>query len=80
MTWRELVDPAVRELAYAESAFLVRYLLESSRLAAGFRAYLQAVAAGGEGGSEELAEALGEGWDLLDPGFRRWLRARALSR
>lgn len=80
MTWRELVEPAARELAYAESAFLVRYLLESPELAAGFRAYLQAVAAGGEGGAEELTEALGEGLDLLDPGFRRWLRVRALNR
>jgi len=79
MTWRELVDPAARELAYAESAFFVRYLLESPGLAGGFQAYLQAAAAGGEGGSEELAEALGEGWDLLEPGFRRWLRARALA-
>ena len=80
MTWRELVDPVIRDLAYAESAFFVRYLLASPRLAAGFRHYLRSIAAGGEGGAEELLEALGEDWDLLDPGFRRWLRSQSLQR
>jgi hypothetical protein len=80
LSWRELVDPSVRELAYAGSAFFVRYLLASPRLAGGFRHYLRSIAAGGEGGGEELLEALGEDWDLLDPGFRRWLRSQSLQR
>jgi hypothetical protein len=79
MTWRELVDPAIRDLAYAESAFFVRYLLESPRRAAGLRTYLRSIAAGGAGEPAELLEALGEDWEALDRGFQRWLRTRALA-
>jgi hypothetical protein len=79
MTWRELVDPAIRDLAYAESAFFVRYLLESPRRAAGLRTYLRSIAAGGPGEPAELLEALGEDWEALDRGFQRWLRTRALA-
>lgn len=76
--WRELVEPRAREVAYAESAFFVRWLLAGEGRAAGFREYLRSVAAGGAGEGSDLLRALGEDWQDLDRGFRRWLRERAL--
>ncbi len=81
LTWRELVEPEARKVAYAESAFFIRYLLESEELAPGFRAYLRSVAAGGAGESPDLLRALDRpdgDWESLDRSFRRWLRAEAL--
>lgn len=80
--WRELVDPGTRQVAYAESAFFIRYLLESEELAAGFRAYLRSVARGGAGEGSDLLRHLGYeggGWEPVERGFRRWLRAQALA-
>lgn len=85
LTWRELVAPEARELAYAHSAFLVRYLLDGAgeARAAGFRAYLAELAGGAANDPAVLREALGlgaeHGWTTLDAGFRRWLRLRALA-
>jgi hypothetical protein len=80
LAWREMVDPAMRQTAYAESAFFIRYLLESETLAPGFRAYLRSVAAGGAGEGSDLLRHLGaDGWEDVERGFRRWLRAKALG-
>lgn len=80
LSWRQIVDPGLRETAYAEAAFFVRYLLDDGdeSLAAGFRRYLASIAAGGEGGPEDLRASLGRSWEDLDSGFGRWLRALAL--
>ncbi len=76
LSWREIVDPGLREDAYAESAFFVRYLLDGGdeALARGFRSYLAAIAAGGDGGPAALRASLGRDWAELDAGFGRWLR------
>jgi len=65
-----------RRLHYAAGGFLVRYLLDGGdpRLAAGFRAFLAAVASGDEAGGAALAKRLGRDLPALDRGFRRWLR------
>lgn len=78
--WRELVEPGTRQVAYAESAFFIRYLLQDGELAEGFRAYLGSVAGGGAGEGSDLLRHLGAGddWEGLERGFRRWLRAEAL--
>lgn len=81
LSWRELVEPAAREVAYGESAFFVRWLLDDEETAAGFRTYLRSVAAGGAGGGPDLLRALNRpdgDWESLDRRFRRWLRAEAL--
>lgn len=78
LDWREITDPAVRDLAYAESAFFVRFLLdpgfepERGRPEA-FRRYLATLAAGGPAGPDALLAALDEGWASLEPAFHRWL-------
>lgn len=78
--WRELVDPETRAIAYAESAFFIRYLLESEALAPGFRSYLGSIAAGGAGEGSDLLRHLGAGdWEGVERGFRRWLRSEALA-
>ncbi|HEX6198751.1 MAG TPA: hypothetical protein VF150_00685 [Thermoanaerobaculia bacterium] len=80
LAWREMVDPTMRQTVYAESAFFIRYLLESEERAAGFRAYLRSVAAGGAGEGSDLLRHLGaDDWDGVERGFRRWLRAEALA-
>ena len=67
LVWSEFTDPMDRSLRYAASAFLVRYLLDSGgdsgdgELAAGFRSFLQSVAAGGPAGVEQLAGYLERG-------------------
>jgi hypothetical protein len=80
LSWHRLSDPRRRELYYAESAFFIRYLLDGgdARLARGFREYLDGIAAGGDGEPGDLRRALGTGWDALDAGFGRWLRALSL--
>jgi hypothetical protein len=60
------------ELHYALSALWVRYLLDGG-LAAPFRAWLAAVAAGGDAGPEALRSHLGRDWTRLEQGFRAWL-------
>lgn len=76
--WSTITDPAVRDLAYAESAFFVRFLLDprSGRRGArteGFRRYLAAIAAGGPADAEALRAALGEEWSSLESAYHRWL-------
>jgi len=80
LSWREIVAPGLREAAYAESAFFIRYLLDGGdeALSRGFRRYLGAIAAGGDGGPDSLQTSLGRDWPELDRGFGRWLRSLEL--
>ncbi|MDY7092848.1 MAG: hypothetical protein SX243_07745 [Acidobacteriota bacterium] len=59
---------------YEQSALFVRYLLHDDALAAGFRAYLQRLAAGEEYDAEALRESLGRSWGELDRGLEAWLQ------
>lgn len=81
LSWRQLVDPGGRAVAYAESALFIRYLLDGPdpELAAGFRRYLVSITEGGEGDAETLREDLGKRWEELDKGFARWLRTVEVS-
>ncbi len=81
LAWRQLVDPAGRAVAYAESALFIRYLLDGGddQLAAAFRRYLVGITEGGPDDAETLREALGRRWEDLDKGFGRWLRTVDLS-
>ena len=60
---------------YSISAFWMRYLLtgEAPAGAAGFRAFLAAVAAGQRLDEQLLLTHLGDDWTDLEAGFRRWL-------
>lgn len=76
--WREIIDPSLRDLAYAESAFFVRFLLDrsagpSGARADGFRGFLAAIAAGGPTDAEALRAVLGEEWASLESAYHRWL-------
>jgi hypothetical protein len=76
--WHEITDPSLRALAYAESGFFVRFLLDpSGGRAEAFRGYLRSIAAGGPAGADSLLDALGEEWSDLEPDFHRWLVTRA---
>lgn len=81
LSWRQLVDPGGRAVAYAESALFIRYLLDGSdpQLMAGFRHYLVSITEGGDGDAETLREDLGRRWEELDKGFARWLRTLDVS-
>lgn len=82
--WNEFADPESRSLLYPASGFLVRYLLDGSgldgsggRSAPAFRAFLEAVAAGGDTDARALLTALGTSEKELETGFAAWLRAQA---
>ena len=71
--WEEFVQPDLRRLHYAQSAFLVRFLLDS-----GTRRYSDAVAAmlaGGAAREEATVSLAGE--SQLDRGFYLWARRLA---
>lgn len=76
LSWEEFVRPPASELHYAESAFLVRYLVEGEGggLAPGFHSFLAAVSEGGPATGEALAEHLSRPWARTEPGLRAWLR------
>jgi len=81
-SWRNLADPEVRTLRYAQSALLVRYLLDGDRRRwrPGFQRYLQGVVAGEPAGGERLLEDLGvDGWGPLESGFDGYLRFLELT-
>ena len=65
-----------RQLHYAESAFLVRFLLEAARgrYAEGFRAYLASLARERPDGPGELITRLDTTWPRLERDFDAWLR------
>ncbi len=65
-------------LHYVMASLWIRHLLADDQLAAGFRAFLAAVAGGGSAHPDALAGHLGHDWPRLSSGFRGWLlRQRA---
>ncbi len=79
--WEGFVHSPKIQLHYAAAAFWVRYLVEGEdgRHAAGFRAFLAAVAAGEPPAVETLQAKLGEPWSKLDAGFRSWIEKHAAN-
>ncbi len=77
--WEGFVRSPEIQLHYAAAAFWIRYLIEAEggRHAAGFRAFLAAVAAGEPPTADTLQGALGEPWSALDARFRGWIEERA---
>ena len=71
-------DAASGHLHYAKSSAFIRYLLSGRdyEQAAGFRAYLAAVASGGPATSEALLSYLGKGWMELEAEFSLWVTGR----
>lgn len=78
LEWEEFVAPGRSTVHYGQASFWIRHLLDGGdpRLAAGFRAYLLAVASGEPAGPEELRRRLGRGWPELDEAFAAWVRRR----
>lgn len=74
MPWESFVATGA-DLHYAQASFFVRFLLagENGALAPAFRAFLNAVAEGGEPSAGALEKALGRGWPELEAGFRAWV-------
>lgn len=81
LDWEAFVRPQGRELRYAASQFLVRYLLaaEGGALASGLRDFLRDVAGGGPATGEALRARLGRPWPQLELGFRAWVRSLPLD-
>jgi hypothetical protein len=79
MPWERFVGEGA-DLHYAQASFFIRYLLagENSALAPGFRAFLGAVADGGEPSAVALEKALGRSWPELELGFRAWVVAQSV--
>lgn len=79
MPWQEFVGAAAGAIHYAESAFLVRYLLDGRKrsLGEGFRRYLRAMAAGELKLGATVWTYLGIEADELEPAYYLWLRNQA---
>ncbi|MEE8524897.1 MAG: SH3 domain-containing protein [Thermoanaerobaculia bacterium] len=75
----EFFHPDGRQARYDLSAFFVRYLLDGD-LAARFRAFLAALAAGGSPASTAMRDHLERDWQALERGFAAWLDAGADGR
>ena len=73
----QFFDPEDRQVRYDASVFFVRYLLdgEDGELAAGFRSFLAALAAGEPWEASGLPTYLGRDWPRLEGGFATWLEA-----
>ncbi len=79
LDWESFVRDDRSRLHYGASAFWVRYLLqgEDGRHSEAFRRFLAAVAAGRPATAEALRQELGQGWDVLERGYRAWVLAEA---
>ena len=77
LAWAEFAAPEGRDLRYLQAVYLVRYLLDGGgeALAARFRGYLEALAAGSGIETLPLNQVLAVTWDQLEQGFRDWLSA-----
>jgi hypothetical protein len=73
MDWESFVQPGRQEDHYAQSAFLVRYLLDDPGLAPRFRRFLGQVAQGTPLTPATLQRALQREWARLDAGFQSYL-------
>ena len=79
LAWSDFVEPEGRDLLYAQSAFLVRYLLdgEGGRQSEAFRDYLATLVTGERPDPAGLAAHLGTSWEELQRGFDAWVREQA---
>ncbi len=77
--WEDFVRSPKIQLHYAAAAFWIRYLVEGEggRHAAGWRAFLGAVAAGEPPAAETLRAHLDEDWSVLNARFRGWIEHQA---
>jgi len=80
MDWESFVGGSRGAERYAQALQLVRFLLDGgdARRAAGFRAYLATIAAGGGFDRAALEAAWGEPLDRLEAPYRVWLMRRKL--
>ena len=71
-------DGLQHQLHYDQSAFLVRYLLQSDdpEMGVGLREYLRSVAAGGPVEATALSDRLSISWSRLGEAFGEWLQAQ----
>ncbi len=81
MPWIEFIQPEVRSLHYAESAFLVRYLFDSKKAAYGqsLHEYLQALATSGMPQGETLWSYTDEDPEKVESAYFKWLRKTATA-
>lgn len=77
----EFLRPENRSLLYAESAFLIRYLLDGAkqRLGPGFNSYLHAVAAEPDLAKISLWSHLGHQPAKIESELYPWLRSQAIA-
>jgi len=75
LDWEGFVVGTGRPLHYSQSSFFIRFLLDDGdpELAAGFRAFLRDVAAGGAVDAEALRQRLGAGWPEIEARFKAWV-------
>ncbi len=80
LPWTAFVDPGYRAFHYAESGFLIRYLLDDrSGLAPQLKALLGAIAAGEEPTGELIWSRLELPPRRLEKGFYTWLLGQAAA-
>lgn len=81
LDWPSFMEGEARTLRYSQSSFLIRSLLDSPdpRLAAGFRSFLAAVAAGQPLTPERLREELGRSWSALDARLASFVRLQVME-
>lgn len=80
LSWSEFVHPRERALRYTQSAFLVRFLIETETAAGGtgFDDLLAAAARTEALDPARVAELLGTPIEELDQRFQQWLRSQPL--
>ena len=76
MSWIEFIQPEVRPLHYAESAFFVRFLLGSKNKtrSQALLSYLQRLASAKIAQAESLWDYLDESPEKVEAAYYRWLR------
>ena len=75
--WHEFVRSPQSRLHYDLSAFFIRHLLDDPASAAALRAFLGAVAKGGEISPEALRQRLDRPWVEIQTNFATWLDQQA---
>ena len=79
MPWIDFIQPDVRPLHYAESAFFVRFMLSSSKKpqSRGLLSYLEALAVAAIPEGETLWAYIDMDPDTAETAYYRWLRRTA---
>jgi hypothetical protein len=79
--WAEFVNDRYRRSNYAQSTFLIRYLLDegTAQSRRGFQDFLAGASRGGPSGTDALTSALGTSAAELRSEYERWLSRRALA-